>query len=277
MKSVFTLFIVFITFTKIGYCQQPVSETKIDNLQALYFDNYPFSYKNKNGQIEGIEVDILKSFADWMKNEKAININIEYKSLKDFSAFFQSVANGQSNYIGLGSVSITEERKKQVAFAPPYLKNNSILVSQLEVPTLRKFEDFELNFSDKIAVVIKGTSHEKELLEIKEKYFPKMRVKYVDSPRAQLQLIFEDKTYFGYVDLLSYWTFLQERCCVLKIHREVSTKSEYFGFILPLNSTYQNYLLEFFEGGFGFTSTEAYKKILEKYLGYEVISSVELF
>jgi hypothetical protein len=45
---------------------------------------------------------------------------------------------------------------------------------------------------------------------------------------------------------------------------------------MPKNSEIQGLITEFFESGFGFTSTKIYREILEKHLGYEVISTVEI-
>jgi hypothetical protein len=55
-----------------------------------------------------------------------------------------------------------------------------------------------------------------------------------------------------------------------------NTNSENFGFIMPKNGLNKNYISEFFESGFGFTSTKTYHQILEKYLSYEVLQSVEV-
>jgi len=62
----------------------------------------------------------------------------------------------------------------------------------------------------------------------------------------------------------------------LKIHKVFTEAKEYLGFILPKKNEHEVYLNEFFESGFGFTSTKVYHQILEKYLGFEIIESVEI-
>jgi hypothetical protein len=45
---------------------------------------------------------------------------------------------------------------------------------------------------------------------------------------------------------------------------------------MPKSGLHAQYLSEFFESGFGFTSTKTYHQLLEKYLGYEIIDLVEI-
>lgn len=251
--------------------------SKEAKFSVLYFENYPFTFKDKEGNLTGIEIDILNDFAKWLKAEKNIDLKLEFNKSGNFSKFYSNLQNSSPNTIGLGSLAISVRRKDEINFTAPYMKNQSVLVSNLEVPTTRYFNDLENNFCDLTALVISGSSHEAEMLNIKNQFYPKMRVKYMETPKDLLQLVFEDKNYFGYVDLLSYWAFLQQRCCTMKIHKDLALEPEYFALGLPLNSDWDKPFSEFFEGGFGYTATEGYRKILEKYLGYEIIQSVELY
>ena len=252
-------------------------KTKKAKITVMYYENFPFTYTDKLKNVRGLEADILQRFVEWCYDKKGVDIELEYQRYNSFAGFYDKMKTLDNGAVGLGSVAVTPERKTEVQFTAPYMKNKSILVSHLGVPNARLFEDFEKVFGEMTALVIQGSSHEKEMMEIKKLHHPKMRVKYMDSPSELLQLIFENKDYYGYVDLISYWAFVQERCCVMKIHRDVSLKPEYFAFMLPKQSDWGMAFSEFFEGGFGFTATEEYREILELYLGYEVIHSVELY
>lgn len=256
---------------------QQATELKEAKLKVIYFENYPFTFKDGEGNLTGIEIDILNDFAKWLKSEINVDLSLEFSKSGNFSKFYSNLQTSEANTVGLGSLAISVRRKDEIKFTAPYMKNQSVLVSNLEVPTTRYFNDLENNFCDLTALVISGSSHEAEMLNIKNQFFPKMRVKYMETPKDLLQLVFEDKNYFGYVDLLSYWAFLQKRCCTMKIHKDLALEPEYFAFGLPLNSDWDKPFSEFFEGGFGYTATEGYRKILEKYLGYEIIQSVELY
>lgn len=282
MKKVMLLWaVLLVSLTSFAQVEDPswksALKTKKSEITVMYFENYPFTYKNAEGEMAGIEVEILQDFVKWCQETKGIDISLKFEQSKSFAAFYDKIKTMDNGVVGLGSVSMTNQRKTEVKFTAPYMKNKSILVSQLSVPTARVFDDFEKNFNEMTALVIQGSSHEEELKEIKDLHHPKMRVKYMTTPKELLQQIFEDKSYYGYVDLISYWSFVTERCCVMKIHREVSLKPDYFAFVLPKTSDWVMPFAEFFEGGFGYTATENYRKILEKYLGYEIINSVELY
>ena len=79
------------------------------------------------------------------------------------------------------------------------------------------------------------------------------------------------------VDVVNFWYYIKNNNTkYLKIQKVFNNSSENFGFIMPKSGLNKNYIAEFFESGFGFTSTKAYHQILEKYLSYEVLQSVEL-
>src|SRR5690606_37672402 len=130
MKNILLLVVIFSFFLFPVFGQHPTSNQQPTEIQIHYFNNYPFSFKNKAGQIEGIEVDILNAFVKWMKTEKSIELKVQYQNFNEFSVFYKSIIAAPPNVVGLGSVSITTNRQKEVSFTPPYLKNKSILVSQ---------------------------------------------------------------------------------------------------------------------------------------------------
>ena len=77
--------------------------------------------------------------------------------------------------------------------------------------------------------------------------------------------------------MVNFWYYIKNNNAkYLKIQKVFSNNSENFGFIMPKNGLNKSLISEFFESGFGFTSTKAYHQILEKYLSYEVLQSVEV-
>ncbi len=60
------------------------------------------------------------------------------------------------------------------------------------------------------------------------------------------------------------------------MHRVANKSEEEFAFIFPLESDWNIIFNEFFESGFGFTSTKDYRRILERHLGYEILNKVEI-
>lgn len=282
MKKIYALLCLSLFLSLSALAQTSWSQAQTDKKCELivhYLDNFPFAYTNANGELTGIEVDIMGQFSQWLKKVKGFNdVKVVYLPYTDFAKVYETTRDGKGAQMGLASVTITKERQQEVSFSSPYLKNISLLISNTEIPSLRQYEDIPTTFAEMTAVVNRGTLLERQLMDIKKKHYPTMRVTYVDHPADVVKMVAENKSkYFGYVDLLTYWAYLKQQPANLKIHRVATIDAQRFAFILPKDSDWQAAFAEFFESGFGFTATEAYADILKKHLGYEVVKSVELY
>ncbi|UTW62089.1 transporter substrate-binding domain-containing protein [bacterium SCSIO 12741] len=253
-----------------------VATQKNGVLNAYYFNNYPFAYQDPNGKMMGVEVDILSEFSNWLMKYKGVQLEINYVKNEGFNKFYDVIRDGGNGMVGLGSVTINAERKNSVQFSQPYLKNVAVLVSALEVNSLESVKDFSVVFKDRVALVVKGSSHEKELLKIREDHYPGMQISYVSSPKEMLVKMKDDPIYYGYVDIITYWAFTKEQGGILRVHRNADLNGERFGFIFPPNSDWNDIFNEFMVGGFGFAATAEYHSILDKYLDLQVINEVQI-
>ncbi|KAB1065724.1 amino acid ABC transporter substrate-binding protein [Salibacter halophilus] len=274
MKRVIVLaaFIIaaFSGFTQTSWSD--VQENGEGTLKVFIQEEYPFAYF-ENGELVGIEVDILKSFEKWVENREGVELNVEFVRYNQFIKLYEDVK-ASKNVVGAAFTTINKQRAQEVDFTPTYLRNSSVLVSRMDVPTLRSFSDFENVFGEKTALVIRGTTHEKELMEVKELHNKKMIVKYVNQPDEMLPLLTFTNDYYAMVDLLTYWNFVKQNDGDLKLHRIATVDKEEYGFMLPKDSDWSEPFNKFFTEGFGFTASEDYRKILNKYLGDEVIDAV---
>ncbi len=247
-----------------------------DTLTVYYYENFPFSY-TESGTTKGIEIDILKEYAAWLKNTKDITVTVNYKAFADFKSFFNASKTGDRTVVGLGSVTITQDREKEIAFSAPYLKNMAVLITDGKVPTLKSKTDISKAFIGMTAVAVSGSTHSKYLNDIKKTYMPGLQIYFNETEYSVIESIVANPKSFGYVDVVVYWSFLKKnKNKFLKIQKEFTQEKEEFGFILPKGGKHLPNLNEFFESGFGFTSTKQYHQILERYLGSEIISSVEI-
>lgn len=252
-------------------------KTRIANLQVHYLNQYPLAYENEAGELTGIEIDLVMAFAEWIQRTKGIKLSFEFEKYESFAGVYERLTKGNVNDLGLASAAITKERQKQVAFTPPYMRNTSLLVSNIDVPTVRAYSDMPKSFANMTALVMRGTTLEQHLMMVKKQHFEKMRVSYVEHPRDIVKQIAQtNNQYYGYVDILTYWAVLKEAPANVKIHRSVTLDNQRFGLLMPLSSDWKKAWDEFMEGGFGFAATETYYNILRKHLGYEVIESVTM-
>lgn len=278
MKLKLTLAVLAILASLNGFSQK-------DSLNVYYYENYPYAYTERTttmpdmGKPKGIEIEIIQEYAAWLKQKKGINLKISYTLFTDFSAFYNSVKDAKTIVIGLGSVTRSMAREKEVSFSAPYLMNQAVLITQGSVLSIKDKTNEQINkiLGGMKAITVAQSSHEVYLNEIKAAYLKDLQILFTAKPSAVLDSISSNKKLFGYSDLVSYWTYLKSNPNkLLKMQKALLGQKEEIGFILPKNNKHGDYLNEFFESGFGFTSTKVYRQILEAHLGYEILEYVEV-
>lgn len=278
--------VAFALFGFSAFCQS----TKTLN---IYFYEQPvmFYKTDKNNDYVGVEADILKEFVKWCDEKKKIKVTTKYYPYKSFNDFYSAFGSAPANSIGSGTVTINEERKQQFDFSAPYLKNIAVFVTHGSVPTFtataaatskaegqasdRLSASLAASYGQLVGLVEKGSVHSQYMKDFVAKYSPNTTVQGVNGNLAEI--LASDPKYVAYMDIITYRELLKSTDKYFKMHRDLSRKGENFGFILPKNSEWLPLVNEFMEGGFGFTATKKYQSILEAYLGYEVINTVEMF
>ncbi len=259
-------------------CFTGLKSQAVDSLIINYYENFPYAY-TEGGKLKGIEVDIMEEYVAWLKQKKNVSVVVVYNAYKEFGAFYNSVKGGNSKIVGLGSVTINKDREKDVLFTPPYLQNVAVLITAGRVPTIKTKtkEEIVKTLGGLNAIVVSGSSHMNYINQIKTLYIPTLKISFTETQGRVLEGILGNNSAFGYVDIVAYWAFLKANPAkFLKIQKVFTEPKENLGFVMPKNSIHAAHLSEFFESGFGFTSTKVYHQILEKYLGYEIIESVEI-
>ncbi len=274
MNKINILLFCLITFVGSAFAQPAQN----DSLNVNYYENFPYAY-TENGVLKGIEIELIKKYVDWLRLEKNIRSVVTYKGFKDFSEFYNSVKNGPARTIGLGSVTITEDREKELAFSPPYLRNIAVLITNGTVPTIKSAtpEEVEKVLGPLDALVVGGSSHVKYMNALKSSYLKNMQIKNTETQNTMLQRIAKDGDAYGYVDIVAYWAFIKKNNKkYLKIQKAFNRPYEFLGLVMPFGASHYSSINEFFESGFGFTSTKVYHEMLRSYLGYEVLETLEI-
>lgn len=249
---------------------------KSGTMNIQYLNNFPFAYTNAEGELTGIEIDIIKQFAVWLKIKKGVDVELNFERSDDFAKFYEKVKITKAVSVGAGSVAVTTDRAREIKYSSPYLKNKPVLVSSILRSTLTDVRNISKEFNGMTAVIVKGSVHEKLIKNIKDNYWPDLKVELVESPAIVLDKISSSNKYFGYLDLISYWATIQQESKPLKIHRATQFDTEYFAFIFPKSSDWAAAFNEFFDGGLGFPASDTYMDILRKHLSSELINSVAL-
>lgn len=252
-----------------------VQEQKKGEITVVYYPEKGFAQEDEDGNLTGVEVDIFNQFANYLKNGKGIELDINYVPQTDFGALYGSIRKSNGGVFGMANVTITQARKTEVQFSPPYMTNIAVLVSHEDVPTLGSLSQLSEQFADMKCVAFRGTTHEDRVKRMKQQYYSGMELVYTESDDETVELITSNTGYYGYVDLSIYWV-AQQQGLPIRRHPVGDRATESFGYIMPLNSDWDEPLNEFFQLGSGYRSGSAYRKILVKHLGTEVTKMLQI-
>lgn len=235
-------------------------------ISLAYVETFGFVYKD-NGKLTGVCVDIMNDFIKYVNEKKKVKLTSEFVGDgESFKGMYDKVKASIGGVFGLGNITITEERKREVKFSPPYITNLAFLITQNDVATLVKMEDLPSTFGKLTAYTAKGTLNEKRINELKQKYYPGMKITLTATSQETLEKITSSSDGFAYLDLAFYLEAVQQRKPV-KRHPVGDKASEQFGFVMPSNSDWSPVLDEFFKADGGYRNSNEYKSILRKHLG----------
>jgi putative glutamine transport system substrate-binding protein len=270
MRSL-TLF--FVLFYGTMYAQyngdtwKQVSKAGKGTIALAYVQTPSFVYVGNSGKLDGICIDIINDFVIWLKEEK--KVDVQPKFVGDGSSFrdmYDKVKVSKGGVFGLGNITITDERKKEVKFTTPFITNFAILITQSKIGTLNKLEDLSKTFAGLTAYAAKGTLNEKRIQDLKAKYYPDMKIEYTTTSQETLEKVFNDPKGFAYLDLAFYLEAVQLKKSI-KRHPVADKAAEQFGIIMPLNSDWAPVFEEFVKSDGDYFNSAKYKSILVKHLG----------
>jgi len=230
-----------------------------------------------NGEGSGICFDIMDDFAAYVQEKYGVSITYVYKPVantSNFQSFLNAVKASKGGVFGLGDITITEARKKVFEFAPSYFENVAILVTDRSVPDLASLADIPTTFNGMKAVSQRGTTHDKRLKEIREKY-GNFEIVYAESSAGKTEKVLSSSNYFTYIDFPNYLDLFSSRISI-KRHSAGDIKGESFGFIMPKGSDWSPIITEFFNSNGGYVKSEAYETILNNNLTPKVVRLINL-
>lgn len=234
-------------------------------LKALYVPAEGFAYTTEDGTLTGVTVDLLREFANFVKQSHDVDLHIEFVEVINWTDFYNQVVAAEDGVIGLGNVTITEERKSHLVFSPPYMTNIAALITHESRGQLTRIEHLD-DFEGLEALAFKGTLHEKRLRELTEQYFPGVEFAFATSNDEIIDRVSEGDLYFAYIDIYNLWRAVERGRPVMR-HYAGDMASEQFGYIMPLKTSWGGILEEFFESNGGFTQSDRYREIMERHLG----------
>ncbi len=112
-------------------------------------DTYPpMEYKDEAGNLTGFDIELAKEIG------KRLNKEVQFVPTA-WSAIFTGLNSNKYDCI-ISSLSVTEERKKTIAYTKPYIANNQVIVVKTENTDIASEKDL----GGKIVAVQMGTTSE---------------------------------------------------------------------------------------------------------------------
>ncbi len=241
---------------------------------VVYFPSAGWSYEDAGGRLTGAAVEILRDFFRWVEAREEVELTVTWAADDDWARLYRRVRNGSNGVFGIGNVTITQERRGEVDFSPPYLNNVAVLITHEEVPELPVMEAAPEYFEGFTAYPYRGTLHEERVNRLRELRIPDFRVIPAESNDEILEVISQAPGRLAWIDVYAYWRGV-ERGLPLRRHPAGDDASETFGVILPRGSDWTPLIEAFFEEREGYRNTPRYRELLEVHLGEGVARLLE--
>lgn len=237
------------------------------DLQLVYVPAAGFAGQDAAGRPTGATVELLRDFGHWLATTHGWDVRLHWREQADWSRFYQQVKDGQGAVLGVGNVTITDARKQELDFSPPYLRNIAVLVTHAREPELASLAAIGTAFDGMSALAFPGTLHEQRLRSISSQYFDgHLPMREFASNDAIVQALASEARGFAYLDAYNLHR-AQEQGLPLRRHAVGDDASESFGVILPHASHWTELLEAFFQDNGGYTQSPRWRAHLTQHLG----------
>src|SRR5688572_21146901 len=241
-------------------------------LTVVYSEQFGLIYKNKEGQVRGVCVDILSDFARYIKTQYGKTLTIKYSDEIPVFSQFLSTTQTTPNIMGVTNTTITEERKKVLKFSPPYMSNRQVMLTSNKAPSITSLKELPVKFSGFTAQVIAGSTHVQYVEKIKAEYMPSLKIKHEVSGPIILNNLIKDATVFTVIDFTEFVDVVHRKLPIKRQMVDVGVVEE-LGFIMSKQTDWDITLKEFLTPEY--RNSVAYRKIISENLGATFMNLVK--
>ncbi|HET9766699.1 MAG TPA: transporter substrate-binding domain-containing protein [Thermoanaerobaculia bacterium] len=236
---------------------------------VYYYPLEGFAYLDGSGKVSGVMIELMDQFKSYLKNVRNVDVTYRHVPYDDFPRFYAAVREGQGGVIGLAGTTITEERKKEVTFGPPFFSSMPVLVTNAAVPDVTSRERVPAELAGFTALAFRGTTLDALTRRLKAERWPALTVESVPTFHEITDRLSRDPKAFAFLDLNVFWV-QRKAGARIKRHRAADGPHEEFGFTMPLGSDWAAPLADFFASGGGYRNSRAYRQLLIKHLGVDL-------
>ena len=246
-----------------------IQKSRQGTVTVFWFPNDPFSYKNADGQLKGIEVEIMNGFQKYLKEHYKIDVSIQWVQENTFRDVMTHIKNDSTaGVFGTAGFSFTEERRVFMKFSPSYMADIAVLVSTQDIPIVRSREDLKKYFEGATALTAQGTVLEKELIQLRSENKIHFTIEYTGGSDELIKVLRNRKKSFGYLNLPVYLMDLKGGLTKLNRQNYLTKRYEGRGIGLPKASDWDVPLNEYF-------ASPEFKQNIEIFIGHYI--NIELY
>ncbi|MCP1726598.1 putative glutamine transport system substrate-binding protein [Natronospira proteinivora] len=247
---------------------EDVRETGQGEIQILYVPAGGWAYRDSDEDLTGATVELMREFAAWVEREHGIELAVDFVRDTDWSRFYDRVRQAEGGVFGIGNVTITEARREELAFSPPYVTNVAVLITHADHPELETPETLAEQADTLSALAFRDTLHEQRLQALRQDHAPDIPLARAESNDEIIERVVSGD-YFAYIDAYNYHR-AREAGEPLRHHSAFDDPGEAFGVIMPHDSNWAALMEAFFEHDGGWTRSETWQDILTEHLGETV-------
>jgi hypothetical protein len=186
-----------------------VKQNKKGTIIIYWYESTPFTWMSA-GKMTGIEYELMMGFKQFIKNQHNIDLDIKRTEGKTFIDTYTTVRDSRDKGVfGAATFSITEGRKNEIGFSPPYMPDISILISSKNIPIVKNVDEFDKVFSKLKAITVKGTTYDEDLQSLKQERDIDFDIKYIPVDYV-IQEVQKTNNAFGFITLPNYLTYMNK-------------------------------------------------------------------
>jgi ABC-type amino acid transport substrate-binding protein len=273
------IIIVFLAFSNVAFSQKfdgdswsHVKTAGSGILTVVYSQQFGLIYKDKDGEVKGVCVDILSDFARFLKEHHGKSLTIKYAA--EIPAFSEFLATSQNtpHILGVTNTTITDERKKVLKFSPAYMSNRQVMLTSNKAPSISSLKELPLKFKDFTAQVIAGSTHVNYVERIKTEYMPALKITLEANGPDIIKNLTTNPKAFTIIDFTEFVEVVHRKLPIKRQMVDVGVVEE-LGFIMSKHTDWDVPLKEFLTQDY--RNSIGYRKIITENLGATFMSLVK--